>query len=150
MHLSNIISQQSIDLDTRDIPKSEVYIHFFYKESQYAIEISQVCEVVEAKNITPYPQKRNGHIGVISLRGQIIPIMDFLEPSKRPINAISKDHRILIIEVDQGFMFGLVIKKAKRVEINSCDINDAILNIGGHPVQLLTGDEFDNLRASAV
>ena len=52
------------------------YLSFFLKGEEYAINISQIIEIIGMQAITQIPKTPDSIKGVINLRGKIIPIMD--------------------------------------------------------------------------
>lgn len=50
---------------------------FKFAEEEYALEIRFVREVIHVQKITPVPQMPDFSLGVINIRGNIIPVFDF-------------------------------------------------------------------------
>ena len=50
------------------------YLHFTLGPEHYAIELNQIKEIIKASEITPVPRTPDYVAGIISLRGEIIPI----------------------------------------------------------------------------
>jgi len=43
---------------------------------RYALELTSVCEVVKAPDVTPLPGAPAGVLGVLNLRGDVVPLLD--------------------------------------------------------------------------
>lgn len=52
------------------------YLTFVLSKEEYGIEISHVKQIIGMQNITEVPDKPDYIMGVINLRGTVIPIMD--------------------------------------------------------------------------
>jgi purine-binding chemotaxis protein CheW len=52
------------------------YLTFGIQRESYGIDVLQVREIIRMTNITPVPQMPDYVLGVINLRGKIIPVMD--------------------------------------------------------------------------
>jgi purine-binding chemotaxis protein CheW len=81
------------------------YLHFVVGNDSYGLEISRVKEVIESDQIsrlTRIPMVHESILGVINLRGQIIPIIDLsMRLYNRKIN-ITPRSSIIIIEVSDS------------------------------------------------
>lgn len=112
-----------------------VYIQFTIHQSRYAVPIDCVKEVVEGLPITPYPEKRSHHLGVIAIRGQILPVlaMGGHLPESPP-----ESRRFLHLKKEGQPSFCLPVDKAKRMEIepHTAEVGD-IVKVDGCPVRLV-------------
>lgn len=142
MSLNKFLSQQNLNQngDQDNSLDTEAFILFSVKKSFYAIDIRCVREIVEYKKITPYPEHRSGHVGIISLRGSMVPVLEF----PRGENSLlpHEENRILVIEFDEGGQFALQVKSTKRVEISREEIERSIVNVSNSPVQILNHNSF--------
>ena len=100
-------------------------VSFTLSHERYGIDIMQVQEIIKMQRITPIPNSLDFVLGVINLRGEIIPVIDL----KRRFQLISTElffePEIIIIELKDGKKIGIVVEKAR--EVLSIDINRVIL-----------------------
>lgn len=85
-------------------------------KEEFAFRISEVLEIVRVQNITRIPNAKDFLIGITSLRGKIIPVIDlgkrlFL---KRVAEGSDKRQKIMILKGPKG-PIGVVIDKIKGV-----------------------------------
>jgi len=62
----------------------------------YALPAAEVREVVRMQPITPLPKAPAFLVGVIDLRGRVVPVMDLRKQFERPAGATTDRARILI------------------------------------------------------
>lgn len=52
------------------------YIKFEIDDHLFATEISKIREVVDSWKLTVYPELCHGHLGIVNIRGQILPVIN--------------------------------------------------------------------------
>ena len=65
----------------------------------YALKVQEIIKIIE---ITPVPTTPSFLLGVINLRGDIIPVVDIREVLGLSLREVHKDNRILIIHLAGG------------------------------------------------
>ena len=56
--------------------KSNAYLTFALGEEKFAIRVDHVQEVVEFGQVTKVPNAPNYMLGIINLRGRVLPLLD--------------------------------------------------------------------------
>ena len=107
--------------------------------SLYAIDVSQMREVVRWQEPTPLPKSPTLIQGVIDLRGAVVPVVDLGHALGGVAVRASTDARVAIVEVD-GLVMGLVVDAAVEVLV----VDAAAL---GDPPPLATHAGYDVVRA---
>jgi purine-binding chemotaxis protein CheW len=80
---------------------SHLYIvEFLLGEEKYGIEVPYLQEVFPLKQLTPLPGTPDFILGIINVRGRIIPIMDIKKFFDIPDKGITDLNRVLIIRKD--------------------------------------------------
>ena len=90
------------------------YVLFKVSNETYALEIQFVQEVLRHRTIKQLPHSPKHVLGVINLRGQIIPIVGLREKfsiQSEPVN----DHTRIIITLHAKKLVGLVVDSVDRV-----------------------------------
>lgn len=82
----------------------------------FALPILDVREIIRPTTITPVPQAPGFVEGVINLRGQIIPIVDLRKRFGIDANAMDDDTRIIVVELGNGVVVGLIVDAVREVE----------------------------------
>ena len=86
-------------------PQDEVeLLTFTLGEERYAIEIGDIAEIVGAQTATRIPNADSGIVGVISVRGSIVTLVDVRSRLKQPARAPSKDSRVIVVRKEGGLM----------------------------------------------
>jgi purine-binding chemotaxis protein CheW len=81
---------------------------------EFAIDVTQIREIVRAREITPLPKAPQLIEGVVDLRGAVVPVVDLGRAlGEAPVDAGAAS-RIVLIEVD-GLLFGLRVGGATEV-----------------------------------
>lgn len=87
-------------------------------DHESAIELSQVKEILPAANIEYLPNAITSIIGILNVRGDIIPVVNlkyFLSEDYRMRDAESSNPRIVLVESEYG-PHGLLVDSVSRVE----------------------------------
>lgn len=131
----------------KEVMKQKAFICFHMNDSYYALDIHAVNEIVEIPIITPYPIVIPGHIGVVNLSGQILPIIDFTQAANRL--TIQSDDLLLVVNFANENQFGLVIKHPRRVQVPPKLLISTTVNIDGMPVRILEQHNFTFMECPA-
>jgi purine-binding chemotaxis protein CheW len=152
-----MVKGESIDLDDDDMnncddAQKDKYITFRLGNEDYAIEIRYVREIIGMQKITRLPAMPDFIMGVVNLRGNVIPIIDI----RRRFNMESAlhDERTCIIVARLGDnTVGLVVDEVSEVMdippscidpppvLSHCAHNRFIQGIGktGEQVKIILG-----------
>ncbi|MBL4890909.1 MAG: purine-binding chemotaxis protein CheW [Rhizobiaceae bacterium] len=93
---------------TGAVAATEEYITFRIRDQEFCVEITSTREIRGWSNATRLPHSPDYLVGVINLRGTILPIIDLsarlgLEPSEP-----SERHVIIVVQVEEK-IFGLLV-----------------------------------------
>src|SRR5690606_9864297 len=84
----------------------------------YALPIERVREIVRLRPITPIPRVPDAVRGVISLRGEIVQVLDLRRRLGLPAAEFGPDqrrHRIVVLHGEDGQMAGLLVDRVSEV-----------------------------------
>jgi purine-binding chemotaxis protein CheW len=96
---------------------------FELEEEEYAFDILNIKEVIHINNITPVPQMPEFVLGVINIRGTIIPVFDLKKKFKLQDKDFTSDTRIIVTIIKSG-MIGLIVDKVlENILIHSDQID---------------------------
>jgi purine-binding chemotaxis protein CheW len=93
----------------------EQFVVFKLGPEEYAVPILAVTEVVTTLEITPVPDAADYILGLINLRGKIVPVLDLdkrfglIEPA-----GLDRQH-ILVAESQQHALFGFLVDQVTEV-----------------------------------
>jgi purine-binding chemotaxis protein CheW len=82
-------------------------LEFRLASESFAVETKHVAEVQPLKNLTPLPCTPPFILGIVNLRGRIIPVMDIKRFFDLPEPGLTDLHRLIVI-FNEGVEFGLL------------------------------------------
>ena len=105
------------------------YVSFSIDAEQFALPVSRVREILQRDSITHLPDMESYMLGIINLRGLVVPVMDLGQrlglrdsrPAEASIAAEDaaldsrSDQTILILEAADGASVGLVTDDVREV-----------------------------------
>lgn len=119
---------------------SNSYLTFALGDEKFAIPVDHVQEVVEFGHVTKVPNAPAYMLGIINLRGRVLPLLDTKLKLGLPATIRSQKNRIMVLDLqlenDKNLQIGAMVDLAREVvEIDDNEIQDA--------------PEFENLKSSA-
>ncbi len=126
-----------------NVPKLQggKFLTFFLGEEEYALEIMKVQEIIGLMQITPVPRTPDSVLGIINLRGKIIPVLDLRRQFDLP--AVDHDELTCIVVMQVlDVLVGILVDRVNEVsdldeshlqeipEINSDPLSDFMLGVG--------------------
>jgi len=96
--------------------KAGKYLTFKLGQEEYGIEILKVQEIIKMMDITKVPKTPEFILGVINLRGKVIPVVDLR--LKFVMNSIAKTEKTCVIVVQVARGDGKIIMGASVDEVS--------------------------------
>ncbi len=120
--------------------ESNAYLTVALGHEKFAIAVEHVQEVVELGAVTKVPHAPEYMLGIINLRGRVLPLMDTRIKLGLPPTEFTKKSRVMVLDLQTGeknLQLGAVVDAAREViEIRANDIQEA--------------PEFEDLRSKPV
>lgn len=91
------------------------YIVVSIGNEQYGLDISYVDNIVRMCNITRVPKAPAHYIGVINLRGEIVPLMSLRRKMNLEDDVFTDITRIIILKTEEQGLVGIVVDEVKEV-----------------------------------
>jgi purine-binding chemotaxis protein CheW len=114
-------------------------ISFGVDSENYGVKIQSVKEVIKIREITKLPKAPSFVKGVINLRGDVIPVIDFRDKFGIEQKDYTEITRIIVVEVDQKSI-GIVVDSVSHViRISQEEITPPPPMIGGIAEEYLLG-----------
>lgn len=82
---------------------------------QYGIDISNVDNIVRMTRVTRVPKSQDYYIGVINLRGEVVPVMSLRKRFGLEDDTYASATRIIIIRLEDQSMIGFVVDEVHEV-----------------------------------
>ena len=86
-------------MSVTSIMDSRQYLTFQLKEEDFALEVSNVREILEFNTVTKVPKTPEYMRGVINLRGSVVPVLDMRLKFGMSITEKTVDTCIIVVEV---------------------------------------------------
>jgi purine-binding chemotaxis protein CheW len=99
---------------TKDGSGSRTYLTFQVGNEEYGVEILKVREIIGMLPMTPVPGSPGAVLGVINLRGKVIPVLSMRQRFGLPPVASTPLNVIIIVEAD-GLPTGLAVDLVREV-----------------------------------
>ena len=87
---------------------------FVIGKETYAVDIEHVVEIVPPRNVTRVPNADSSVVGILSLRGTIVTIIDVRGLLKQAGGAVTPDTRVVVTERDGDYL-GFTVDRVMRV-----------------------------------
>src|SRR3989344_1469038 len=94
--------------------KAQLFTVFLIDKEEYAASVDNIIEIVENLPITPVPESLDYVLGIINLRGKIIPIIDLEKKFGLVHESEVNFKHILIAEVNKT-LFAVRVEEVKEV-----------------------------------
>ena len=94
--------------------KTMQIVVFRLGEQEYGLEIFKVQEIIRLPAITKLPNTADYVVGIINLRGSIVPVVDMKRKFLQSETIYSDDTKIIVTEVGSK-KFGLIVDEVNEV-----------------------------------
>lgn len=108
-------------------------------DEEYALDILRIREIIKLRPITEVPRAPSWIPGIISVRGQVIPVIDLRMRLRLPARPLTKSARILIVtRLDE--IYGLIVDAVRQVvRMRDEDVEPPPPMLGGPESELISG-----------
>lgn len=121
------------------------YIVVMVGNEQYGIDISYIDNIVRMQKITRVPKVQSYFKGIISLRGEIVPVMSVRKKMDLEEDVFTNASRIIILKLEEKGSIGIIVDEVKEVvnlsmdEIEKASNKGKFINgIGKHGDELIS------------
>lgn len=120
--------------------ETKQYIVAKLGNEQYGIDIAYVDNIVRMQKITRVPKTQSYFIGVINLRGEILPVMDLRRKLELDEKEFTSTTRIIIIKPEQSALLGLLVDEVREVvTLSENDVEKMSYENGSETNMYVTG-----------
>ena len=92
----------------------ETWVEFRLANELYALPVEQVREILRVREVTPVPNPPFPVVGVINLRGRVVPLLDLRARLSLPTAPPDAASRVVLVESEQR-RIGLLVDSVERV-----------------------------------
>jgi purine-binding chemotaxis protein CheW len=95
--------------------KRTEYLAFVLAGETYAVQIAHVAEILRPPPITEVPRAPRTVLGVISVRGRLVTVLDLRRRFALPEAPVDNKTRVLLSEAGSGEQIGLLVDEVQQV-----------------------------------
>ncbi len=95
--------------------KRTEYLAFVLAGETYAVQIAHVAEILRPPPITEVPRAPHTVLGVISVRGRLVTVIDLRRRFRLAEAPIDRKSRVLLSEAGGGEQVGLLVDEVQQV-----------------------------------
>lgn len=121
--IRNSSTDPTFAAQARSGPEIRELMVFWVADEQYGIGISELQEIIKVPEITKVPRIGPSILGIFSLRGTIVPLLDLRKVLRLEAAPLTKQARILVVRAGDDWV-GLVVDRVisvVRVEADAID-----------------------------
>ena len=97
---------------------TQQYVTFSLGDELFGVEVTRTREILSLTPVTKVPQTPDYLLGVINLRGQVVPVVDMRLKLGLPAGAETEDTCIIVVEVqveDESIVVGALADAVREV-----------------------------------
>jgi purine-binding chemotaxis protein CheW len=122
-----------------DAGKRVEYLAFGLAGETYAVPIVHVAEILRPQAITHVPRAPDTVLGVMSVRGRLVTVMDLRRQFHLPPAVVDRRTRILLADVGTGEQVGLLVDDVQQVWRLATDEIEPANVLGGEQAAYIAG-----------
>lgn len=131
---------------------------FIIAGEQYAVDIERIVEIVRPRPITRVPNAEESIVGIVSLRGTIVTLIDVRSRLRQAKTDETPDTRVIVVDHD-GETIGFEVDRVQRVVkigrndvephpvVHASEADESIRGVFRHTGALTILLDFDKLLA---
>ncbi|MDP1773674.1 MAG: chemotaxis protein CheW [Methylobacter sp.] len=127
--ITQTVQTLSATVGGQALEEQQQYLTFMLSGETYAIGILRIKEIIQYGQLTEVPRMPDFILGVINLRGAVVPVIDLSARFGKPPTSIGRRNCIIIIEVaigEETQSVGVMVDAVNAVlEIPACEIEPA-------------------------
>jgi purine-binding chemotaxis protein CheW len=102
-----------------ELSESRQYLGFQLADEEYALDITRISEIIKVRELTDIPRSPEYVMGIISLRGVVVPVFDLRRRLNLGASEILPTSRIVVSQYDD-ITVGLLVDSINQV-VNLAD-----------------------------
>lgn len=115
MNMNKNVIESLPDGENKASVESGQYIVIRLGDEQYGIDICDIDNIVKMQPITRIPKMQPYLKGVISMRGEVIPVVSMRLKIGLEADEITKSTRIIVLKLEQEGKVGFIVDEVKEV-----------------------------------
>ncbi|MFQ5900989.1 MAG: chemotaxis protein CheW [Thermodesulfobacteriota bacterium] len=108
------VYRESLETEQAEAEEVQEILTFFLDKEEYALEVGVIREIIKPRELTDVPNAPSFVSGIISLRGEVLPVVDLRKRFGLKATDINRKSRI-IITTDEDKKIGLIVDSVTQV-----------------------------------
>jgi purine-binding chemotaxis protein CheW len=131
-------------------PRTE-YLAFTLGGDIYAAPVALIREILKPPPLTPVPRAPHPILGIVSVRGQLVTVVDLRRRLRLAESQPTRRTRILLVDATGGEVMGLFVDEVLQVyRLADGEIEPAASALGGEVASYIAGIARPTIAASPV
>jgi purine-binding chemotaxis protein CheW len=122
-----------------ELGKRTEYLAFSLAHDTFAIPLAVVAEILDLRPITGVPRAPRNVLGVVSVRGRLITVIDGRRRMALPESAPDRRTRILLLRAASDELIGLLVDEVLQVYRLADDQIEPATALGGEQASHIAG-----------
>lgn len=120
-------------------PRTE-YLAFLLGGDVYAAPVALIREILKPPPLTPVPRAPHHILGIVSVRGQLVTVVDLRRRLRLMEAPGSRKTRILLVDATDGEVMGVLVDEVLQVyRLSESEIEPAAVALGGEVAGYIAG-----------
>jgi purine-binding chemotaxis protein CheW len=120
-------------------PRTE-FLAFVLAGDVYAAPVALVREILKPPPLTPVPRAPHATLGIVSVRGQLVTVVDLRRRLRLAEAPLSRKTRILLVDAAGGEVMGVYVDEVLQVyRLSESEIEPAATALGGEVAGYISG-----------
>ncbi len=120
-------------------PRTE-YLAFLLGGEIYAAPVALIREILKPPPLTPVPRAPQQFLGIVSVRGQLVTVVDLRRRLRLVEGPLTRKTRILLVDATGGEVMGVLVDEVLQVyRLADGEIEPAAVALGGEVAGYLAG-----------
>jgi purine-binding chemotaxis protein CheW len=115
------------------------YLAFVLAGETYAVQIAHIAEILRPPPLTEVPRAPRNVLGVISVRGKLVTVIDFRRRFRLAEAPVDRKTRILLSDLGIGEQLGLLVDEVQQVWRLASEEIEAANVLGGEQPAHIAG-----------
>ena len=116
------------------------FLMFALAGELYGVELTRIKEILSPPPITMVPRAPREVIGVCSVRGLLVTVLDLRRKLRLDERALTRRARILLGEAESGEVIGLLVDEVRHVvRLAATEVEPAASALGGDVSEFVLG-----------
>jgi purine-binding chemotaxis protein CheW len=120
-------------------PRTE-FLAFVLAGDVYAAPVALVREILKPPPLTPVPRAPHATLGIVSVRGQLVTVVDLRRRLRLDEAPLTRKARILLVNADSGEVIGVYVDEVLQVyRLSDAEIEPATYALGSEVAGYIAG-----------